>query len=943
VPGVVSVLRDGPAVGVYAICLDAEERVLPEECRAVVTGDASGLRVQQAENVPVGPIRPDVPGLDWCREVASALAPLRPTADADDTAVLPSAVRLLDLLELDPPAPDRIAAGWATRPRSTSAPVGAGLDGPMRLDLVADGPHGLIAGTTGSGKSELLQTVVASFAVANRPDELTFVLVDYKGGSAFAECAALPHTVGMVTDLDAHLVRRALTSLRAELRRREHALATVGARDVDDYLQRRGADPALPPLPRLVLVIDEFAALVRELPDFVTGLVDIAQRGRSLGIHLVLATQRPSGAVTADIRANTNLRIALRTTDGTESRDIIDVPDAGEIPPRLPGRAYARLGHAAVLPFQSARVGGRRPGPAAGPAAPEIVELRWERLGDPPQPATVRQDGHGAQTDLGALVAACGEAAVRLGVARTASPWLPPLPPRLTLDEVGVSGKAVFGLVDLPHQQAREPFCFDLDAAGHLHVVGSARAGRSQTLRSLAYALATAYSCADLHLYGMDFGNGALQALTAFPHTGAVVDRTQVERLGRLLDRLTGALTARQALLGEHGVADLTELRRRVPAADRPAHVVVLVDRVEVFDRDFAHHDQGSFVDRMARLLRDGAGAGIHFILAGDRVLGAHRYVATTEDKILLRLNDRADYAGFGVAKATVPEQLPAGRGVRAADGSEVQIALAGGDPSGAAQAEALAALGAGLRDRDREVPTARRAARLEAIPDRLGFDEAWERRPPGTSPLWALVGVGGDDLTAVGPDLAVLPTFAVGGPPRSGRSTALLAMARSLLRAGSGLVVVSPRPSHLRSLAGNDGVVAVLTDPDVALSTFRDALRQVGQPTGVVVVDDAEQLVHSELEPDLTALSRGRAGAGWALVVAGDAEALSTGMSGWSAQVRRNRSGALLAPRSVLESELVGARIPHGLLGPQPPGRGHLHLGDGRFVTVQVPEAGTE
>ncbi len=185
-------------------------------------------------------------------------------------------------------------AGWSLGGRSTRALLGVGYDGEFAVDLVRDGPHALIAGTTGSGKSELLQTLVATLAVVNRPDEMTFVLVDYKGGSAFAECADLPHTVGLVTDLDTRLVERALVSLGAELRRRETQLAQAGAKDIEDYLDKRArGGNVLPPLPRLLLVIDEFASMVRELPEFISGLVNIAQRGRSLGIHLVLATQRP--------------------------------------------------------------------------------------------------------------------------------------------------------------------------------------------------------------------------------------------------------------------------------------------------------------------------------------------------------------------------------------------------------------------------------------------------------------------------------------------------------------------------------------------------------------------------------------------------------------------------------------------------------------------------
>ncbi len=242
-------------------------------------------------------------------------------------------------------------------PRTTEVVIGESLDGPFAFDLRRDGPHGLVAGTTGSGKSELLQTIVASLAATNTPEGMNFVLIDYKGGAAFRDFAPLPHTVGMVTDLDTHLVERALESLGAELRRREHLLAEAAAKDIEDYVERLGRGEPLPPMPRLLIVIDEFASLVRELPDFVTGLVNIAQRGRSLGIHLILATQRPTGVVSNDIRANTNLRIALRVTDSSESTDVIDAGDAAQIQKSTPGRGYIRLGAGALLPFQSGRVG----------------------------------------------------------------------------------------------------------------------------------------------------------------------------------------------------------------------------------------------------------------------------------------------------------------------------------------------------------------------------------------------------------------------------------------------------------------------------------------------------------------------------------------------------------------------------------------------------------
>ncbi len=274
---------------------------------------------------------------------ARALAPLRDATPDDQQSALPAAARLLDLLPFDATDAVALETSWRVSPRGTRVVLGVGEDGePLVVDLAADGPHTLVAGTTGAGKSELLQTLVAGLALANRPDEMSFVLVDYKGGAAFRDCARLPHTVGTVTDLDGHLTERALRSLGAELRRRETVLRSAGCKDLDDYLAT--APAGSPPLARLVLVVDEFATLVEELPDFVGGLVGIAQRGRSLGVHLVLATQRPGGVVSADIRANTSLRIALRVTDPAESTDVVDVRDAADIPRANPGRAVLRAG-----------------------------------------------------------------------------------------------------------------------------------------------------------------------------------------------------------------------------------------------------------------------------------------------------------------------------------------------------------------------------------------------------------------------------------------------------------------------------------------------------------------------------------------------------------------------------------------------------------------------
>jgi DNA segregation ATPase FtsK/SpoIIIE, S-DNA-T family len=951
-PGSIQILREGPRVGVYAICLDADERLLPAECHAVVATGPGGLRVGQMMAATIDGVRPDQVSAGWCARLARSVAPIRDVSDDDDAAGLPDSSRLLDVLNLEPPTAEAIVARWNAGGRSTLALVGESYDGPFGIDIRKDGPHGLVAGTTGSGKSELLQTIVASLAVANRPDEMTFVLVDYKGGSAFADCVRLPHTVGMVTDLDTHLVQRALVSLSAELTRREHVLAAAGAKDIEDYRRFSDRDSRLPPLPRLVIVIDEFASMVRELPDFVTGLVNIAQRGRSLGIHLILATQRPSGVVSGDIRANTNLRIALRVTDPAESADVIDAADAAQISKSTPGRAYVRLGHTSLIPFQTARVGGRRPGAPAGSVIedPWVSLVRWADLGrpEPVRPAASRRE-HNEITDLKVLVEQVQRGVRRLGIEPQHSPWLPALPETLLLpditpaidgEEASVgSGLAPFGIEDLPALQLQRPATLSLETFGHLMAAGAPRSGRSQLLRTIAGSLALANRCADVHMYGIDCGNGALGPLADLPHCGAVVGRTQAERATRLLGRLGAELSRRQELLADGGFADVDEQRAAVRETERLPHIVVFLDRWEGFATTLGELDGGTLTEAITRILAEGASAGVHLVITGDRSLVAGRMAALCEEKLAFRLAEKDDFAMVGLRPRDMPDDIPPGRAFRAGSGTEVQVALLGPDASGQGQAAALRSIAASCATRDAAVPGTLRPFRVDAAPGRISFADAWALRPAVAGPLWGLVGVGGDTLTALGPDLSSgVPCFIVAGPAKSGRSTILALLARSFLAAGTALIIAAPRPSPLRSLTSAPGVVRVFDGADLGEEELSDALAAIDGP-GVVMIDDAEMLRDCEASGELSKIIALGADSGRALVFGGDAESICLGFGGWQVDAKRGRRGCLTAPATLPEGDLVGVRLSRSLIGQQPrPGRCLLNIGDGNLVSVTVP-----
>jgi S-DNA-T family DNA segregation ATPase FtsK/SpoIIIE len=949
-PGLTQILREGPRVGVHLICLDADRRLLPEECRALVEEDHFGLlQVSQAGEEPVVSVRPDCVSPQWCEQVARAMAPMRDVS-GDEGGALPDACRLLDLIGMEPPASGAISALWTMGGRSTTAVVGASFDGPFAIDLVRDGPHGLVAGTTGAGKSELLQTIVASLAVANRPDAMTFVLVDYKGGAAFKDCVKLPHTVGMVTDLDTHLVERALQSLGAELRRREHILARAGTKDLEDYLIAMRRDPSLAPMPRLLIVIDEFASMARELPDFVTGLVNIAQRGRSLGIHLILATQRPSGVVSPEIRANTNLRIALRVTDASESQDVIDAPDAGHIAKSTPGRAYVRLGASSLLPFQSGRVGGRRPGQVAtSTATPWIVPLAWDAVGRPApeRPAGRRQDEADLLTDLAVLVEAVNEANTQLGIPPQHSPWLPALPEATVLDELGApAARSRDGLVpapyavdDLPGEQARRVAAIDLTGFGHLMIAGAPGTGRSQILRTMAGSLARHNSCADVHLYALDCGNGALLALNSLPHCGAVVRGTETDRAVRLIGKLADEAQRRMGLLGERGFTDLGEQRTGVAEEERLPHIVLLIDRWEGFTAALGDLNSGQLTDTVFRLMREGASVGIHVITSGDRTLLIGRISTLTENKIALRLSDPSDLSLIGLNPRKIPQNLPAGRAFHSAGQIETQIALLAEDTSGQSQAAALAAIGEAAKRRDAAVPRARRPFRVDVLPGRIDFADAWELRDAGHGRLWAMAAVGGDQLNALGPDLAQgSPAFVIAGPPRSGRSSTLLTMARSFLTAGTKVIIAAPRTSPLRMLAAAAGVAGCFEGGDITAEELTAAIGRLGG-FGVILVDDAELLRTCEAGDVFTSVLRRSAGADVGLVLAGDADEVCGGFSGWQVEAKRARRGLLLSPQNLSDADLIGVRLQRSQTGAAvQPGRGLLHLGDGEVRVVQVP-----
>ena len=904
-------LEQGPAVGVTAVCVDEESRLLPPSCRstAVLTSETGSTIELCQPGRPALRAVTDRVSLRWADQLARSLAPLR-DAESAGSAELPPDVWLADLLGDVELSARSLTRRWAV-PGPAATPIGMSATGPVELDLLRDGPHLLIAGSTGSGKSELLRSLVTGLAVRHAPDDVAFVLIDYKGGAAFAECADFPHTVGLVTDLDGHLTSRALTCLDAEIRRREGAFAEAGVADLDGY--RRSPLHQVRRLPRLILVVDEFAYLAEELPSFLSGLIGIAQRGRSLGLHLVLATQRPAGVVSPQIRANMALRIALRVTEAAESHDVLGSDVAHRIPKNRPGRAFARLADG-LVEFQTARTGWRvlRPEPVT------ITTLdAWNRKSEPAAVPEFAEDHQ-------ALQAAMREAVAELGRPLPARPWLPPLPARLTTAELGDNPAAPFdirfGLIDDPGRQRQFAACHDLISGGSIGFVGGPRSGRTSALHTFLGRACAQLGPDQLHLYIVDCAGQSFHHFSRLPHCGAVLSRDDPSAVARLSAKLVEEVGARQRVLAGLGISTLAEAH--LTGAPLPV-IVVALDGWEGFTALSEDYDAGRTVEALLRLLRDGAAVGITVLIAGDRAMLGLRIAPALSRKLLLALIDRGDYAAAGLATASLPVRFEPGRAVSAGDGLEVQLALLSDDAGPGAERAAVQRISttgagspaAGPALRVRSLPTAVRQADLTscpAAPRGRGLDQQELTGRSGG----CLLGVGGDDARPVwAPLFDDHVRFLICGPPLSGRSATAVEIARQALHAGLAIRVAAPPQSPLAAWASRHGLDVLAPDSPADLDGARDACgRQV------VLIDDAEQYNDTASGDWLTGLAVNHPGA---VIAAARSDDLAVSFRGPAAAMRRRRTGLLLHPTPV-DGELLGIRVsPHRM--PSPPGRGLL------------------
>jgi S-DNA-T family DNA segregation ATPase FtsK/SpoIIIE len=932
--------------GICVVWLAPATTSLPAACRVFLEVDGSlGEAGYVREGTLVTSVAVDRVTLEQTLAAARLLAPVEDSgAPVDDASDLPRAVSLLRLTGTDlAHSESAVLERWGesrsilTGPFAPRTPrcragnlravIGQSAQGTFSVDLRADGPHALVGGTTGAGKSELLQAWILGMASAHSPQRVTFLLVDYKGGSAFRDCVDLPHTVGLVTDLSPYLVRRALASLSAELRHREHLLARYQAKDLVE-LERRGEVDAPP---SLVIVVDEFAALVQEVPEFVDGVVNVAQRGRSLGVHLILATQRPAGVIKDNLRANTNLRLALRMADESDSADVLGSTAAASFDLDLPGRAVSKCGPGRLTPFQTGYAGGWT---SDTPAPPEMrVETLKYGLGQVWELPVSQGDRDHATAELGPtdaqrLVSTIGAAARTAELPAPRVPWLPELRPVYDLTGLPAARRddeLVFGVADDPGNQAQPVVAFNPDKEGNLAVFGSSGSGKSVFLRTIALAAGLSSPGGPCHVYGIDFGNRALSMLAVLPYVGSIVPGADHERLTRLLSFLRETIDDRAVRYSRASASTITDYRRLADAPDEP-RVIVLVDGLTAFRAAYEMGGRVRWLDLFTSLAADGRPVGVHFVISVDQRNGLPSSLASAvQSRVVLRMAHPDDYSFLGVAGDVLTMAAPPGRGLH--NGAEIQCAVLGGSGEVISQSRAVAASGEAMRATGMS-----QAPRIRSLTSRVPMNEL-----PVEVSGRPVLGVGSTSLSAL--PFEPRGSFVVTGPSGSGRTTSLASLACSLRRwdATLSLYLLTPRPSSELAARPDWTEVAAGTDAIVALATRLQIALHEGAHRGrmAVVVERVDDLAGTAAESPLSLLIKSALDHDHFVMAEG--ETIFFGSSfGLPGLLKTSRSGLALQPDGVEGQTVFRSSFPASNRAGQPEGRGYL-VQRGRPEMLQV------
>lgn len=563
-----------------------------------------------------------------------------------------SLFKLLNILTVDDIDLD---ANWNRSQvfRSMSAPIGVSKSGVVSLDLhdKAHGPHGLVAGTTGSGKSEILQTYILSMALLFHPYEVGFVIIDFKGGGMVNQFKNLPHLVGAITNIDGKEIDRSLKSIKAELKKRQRLFAEAEVNHIDKYIKKYKAGEVNEPLPHLILIVDEFAELKADQPEFMKELISAARIGRSLGVHLILATQKPSGQVDDQIWSNSRFKLCLKVQDQADSNEVLKSPLAAEI--KEPGRAYLQVGNNEIFElFQSAYSGAPEKSDNSNVKEFTVYALADSGKRIPVYRQKKKKSGNGNRTQLEAIVNYVSEYASRSNLAKLPDICLPPLAERIdysckvdNLDSLCVP----IGIYDDPDNQLQDVTGINIFGENTL-IIGSSMSGKTNLLQLIIRGIADRYTVDEVNIYIIDFASMVLKNFESLNHVGGVVVSNEDEKLKNLFKLILGEIASRKEKLLSAGVSNYLSYKE-AGNTDIP-QIVLMIDNLTALNELYLQDD-----DTLLTICREGIAVGISVIVANSQTQGiGYRYMSNFASKVALFCNDSGEYSSiFDYCRMQIP------------------------------------------------------------------------------------------------------------------------------------------------------------------------------------------------------------------------------------------------------------------------------------------------
>lgn len=781
---------------------------------------------------------------------------------------LPHSISLYDLLGIIAAEDLDLGQRWKESQVfcSIAAPLGVNRkQKTVSLDIGdqagAHGPHGLVAGTTGSGKSELLQTYILSIASLFHPYDVSFVLIDFKGGGMSNQFKDLPHLLSTITNIDGRDTDRSLASIKAELVQRQTAFSRAGVNHINDYIKLYKAGKVSEPLPHLILIVDESAELRDDFPGFMKELASMARIGRTLGIHLILSTQKPSGVVGGQIWANSRFRLCLKVQTKEDSNEMLKSPLAAEI--REPGRTYFQVGSNEIFElFQSAYSGA--PVPEAELEQSKIHDIYsvtpWGGR-DLVYTNRNRADGEKRVSQLKAMVKYISDYCASQHFERLRCICQPPLPDLLQLENLPQTGEGwgvcvAVGKYDDPEQQRQEPFVLNLGSE-NVFAAGASQMGKTTFLQSLACALIRKYTPNQVNIYCIDCGNKSLKAFERSAHVGGVVLATEEEKMENLFKLLHRLMAARRDAFAEKG---LSTYKAYLEAGfqDIP-QVVVLLDNAAAFRE---YYDK--LTDSLLALSREGLGLGISFVITGTHPNAvSYKMMANFSSRIIFTCTDDGEYSSFFGRTRLSPKPVP-GRALVMQDKRilECQVAVMG---TAKREIDRMNELQPFLDERS-QAAAGQRAVRIPMVPDNLLEDTLFRDEPGRFRTNYRLpLGMDYGQIRFEELDLLQTGTFVLTGTDQAGRlgflRYLLSALNRTIIFSSTEAYILDDDSGCLRETAGYSYVqeykdskkeaIACLKELTDGLANRREGLRlKKDTPLWLLVVENKAVLQDINTDP---------------------------------------------------------------------------------------------